>query len=70
MGDNGIILIQDLIDSKLRKEQELEFYQAELEKLMLKMSFVQQEIDLTNKIIDIIENEKVLDLKENIRKRK
>lgn len=70
MSDNGIILIQDLIDSKLRKEQELEFYQEELEKLMLKMSFVQQEIDLTNKIIDIIENEKVLDLKENIRKRK
>lgn len=70
MGDNGIILIQDLIDSKLRKEQELKFYQEELEKLMLKMSFVQQEIDLTNKIIDIIENEKVLDLKENIRKRK
>lgn len=63
---NSIILIQDLIDSKLRKEQELAFYQAELEKLQQKMYFVQSEINLTNKIIEIIETEKVLDIKERI----
>lgn len=63
---SSIILIQDLIDSKLRKEQELAFYQGELEKLQQKMHYVQAEINLTNKIIEIIETEKVLDIKERI----
>jgi len=68
MSDSKIILIQDLIDSKLRKEQELEFYQRELEKLQQKMWFVQKEIQLTVTIIDIIETEKVMDIQEHIRK--
>jgi len=68
MSDSKIILIQDLIDSKLRKEQELEFYQKELEKLQQKMWFVQKEIQLTVTIIDIIETEKVMDIQEHIRK--
>jgi len=68
MSDSKIILIQDLIDSKLRKEQELEFYQRELEKLQQKMWFVQKEIQLTVTIIDIIETEKVIDIQEHIRK--
>ena len=68
MSDSKIILIQDLIDSKLRKEQELEFYQKELEKLQQKMWFVQKEIQLTVTIIDIIETEKVIDIQEHIRK--
>jgi len=70
MTDGKIILIQDLIDTKLRKEQELEFYQAELEKLQQKMWWVKKEIDLTETIIDIIETEKVMDLKENIRNKR
>lgn len=70
MNDGKIILIQDLIDTKLRKEQELEFYQKELEKLQQKMWWVKKEIDLTETIINIIETEKVMDLKENIRNRK
>ena len=70
MAEGKIILIQDLIDTKFRKEQELEFYQAELEKLQQKMWWVKKEIDLTEKIIDIIETEKVMDLQENIRKKR
>jgi hypothetical protein len=70
MNDGKIILIQDLIDTKLRKEQELEFYQTELEKLQQKMWWVKKEIDLTETIINIIETEKVMDLKENIRNKK
>ena len=52
-----ILLLQDFIEQKERKEKELEFYKAELEKLNKKMWFVQKEIQLTNKIIQIIENE-------------
>ena len=61
-----IILLSDIIEQKLRKEQELEFYQAELEKLQNKMFFLRREIDLTNTIIDIIDKETVYDVKENM----
>lgn len=61
-----IILLSDIIEQKLRKEQELEFYQAELEKLQNKMFFLRKEIDLTNTIIDIIDKETVYDVKENM----
>jgi len=60
MSDKKIILLTEIIDQKIRKEKELEFYQQELEKLQNKMFFVKKEIDLTNIIINIIQNEKVL----------
>lgn len=52
-----ILLLKDFIEQKERKEKELEFYRAELDKLNTKMWFVQKEIELTNRIISIIENE-------------
>tara|TARA_X000000950_G_C13832448_1_gene626796 strand:+ start:144 stop:320 length:177 start_codon:yes stop_codon:yes gene_type:complete len=52
-----ILLLKDFVEQKERKEKELEFYRTELDKLNKKMWFVQKEIELTNKIIDIIENE-------------
>ena len=64
--DKKIIFLTDLIETKVRKEKELEFYQKELEKLQVKMFYVRKEIDLTNTIIDIIENEKVLDIRDNV----
>jgi uncharacterized protein YlaN (UPF0358 family) len=57
-----IILISDVIEQRLRKEQELEFYEKELEKLQSKMFWLKKEIDLTNRIINIIEAEEVIDL--------
>ena len=66
MNMSKIILIEDLLDAKLRKEKELKYYQEELEKLQVKMFFIKKEIDLTNTIIDIIEKEKVIDLKKGI----
>jgi len=60
-----IILISDVIEQKLRKEKELEYYEQELAKLQGKMFWLKKEIELTNTIIDIIENENVLDLAES-----
>jgi len=57
-----LIQITDVIETKLRKEKELEFYQKELEKLKTKMFFIQKDIEITNLIIDMIENEKVADI--------
>lgn len=61
-----IILITDIVETKLRKEKELAYYQEELEKLKEKMFFLQKDIDITNLIINMIENEKVLDVKEQM----
>ena len=61
-----IILISDIVETKLRKEKELQYYQEELEKLKQKMFFLQKDIDITNLIINMIENEKVLDVKQQM----
>ena len=42
-----IILIEDIYEMRKRKEQELEFYHQELEKLRGKLFFVQKEIDIS-----------------------
>ena len=57
-----ILLINDLLDIRARKLKELEFYNQQLKELQLKMVFIQQEIQLTNKIIDMIEKETVIDI--------
>ena len=61
-----IILLTDILENKVRKEKELEFYQKELERLQQKMFWVKKEIEVTNTIIDIIEKEMVYDVKEQM----
>jgi hypothetical protein len=61
-----IILLTDVLETKLRKEKELEFYQKELEKLQQKMFFLKKDIEITNLCIHIIEQEKVLDIREQM----
>ena len=65
----NIILLTDIIEQKVRKEKELEYYQQQMEELQKKMFFVKKEIDVTSMIIDIIETEKVVDLREYTYKR-
>ena len=59
-----IILVQDIYDLRKRKQEELDFYHKELERLQIKMNYLRVEMDLTNRIIDMIENEKIVDLQE------
>ena len=59
----NIIIIQDLLETKNRKEKELAFYQEELRKLQEKMHYIKLEIQLTSDIILMIENEKIMDLR-------
>ena len=61
-----IILLTDILDTRLRKEQELAFYQRELEKLQEKMMFLRKDIQITNLCIEIIEQEKVVDIREKM----
>ena len=69
-GDKKFIInISDLYDEEERKQKELEFYQLELEKLMLRLGMLQHEIGVTETIINMIEGEYLVDLKEAIKKR-
>jgi len=65
--DAKIIIIQDLLDTKLRKEKELAYYNEELRKMEERMHWLRMEIKLTSDIIDMIEREKMLDIREWIR---
>lgn len=56
--EGKILLLTDIIEQKVRKEKELSYYQEQLEELEQKMWFLRKEIDLTNMIISVIENEK------------
>jgi hypothetical protein len=62
--ENKITLISEFIETKLRKEQELEFYQKQLEELQSKMGYLRKDIDITNVIIDLIKSEKILDIED------
>jgi hypothetical protein len=69
MTEGKLILLSDVLEQKIRKEKELEFYQRELEKLQQKMFFLRKEIDITNLCITIIQNESVYDVKEQMEKK-
>ncbi|MDB4339565.1 hypothetical protein OAA08_00615 [bacterium] len=66
MSDRKILFITDLIDQRLRKEKEIEYYEKELEEITKKLFFLKKEKELTELIINIIQSEKVIDVRENI----
>lgn len=63
---NKLILISDIIETRLRKEKEIEYYQKQIEKIQQKMFFLHKDLEITNLIIDMIEKEKVVDIKEQM----
>ena len=61
--ERKIVLLSDFIEQKVRKEKELEYYTQQLEELQKKLFFIRKEIELTNLIIDIIDKEQVINVK-------
>ena len=60
--------MSDLLDIRTRKIKELDFYNQQLKELQLKMVFIQQEINLTNRIVSMIEKEQMVDIGLHIKK--
>ena len=54
---NSIISITDIIENKVRKEKELEMYQAQLDELMRKKFWLEKEIQMATFIIQAVRNE-------------
>ena len=67
---SSIILLSDIIEQKLRKERELHFYEEQLELLMVRMESLKKEINVTNTIIRIVSEDKVIDLQQYIEDKK
>jgi hypothetical protein len=63
MTETNIIILEKLIASRLQKEKELKYYEEELLELQEKMNRLQMDIDVTNIIIKMINDENVVDLK-------
>ena len=60
----NVVSLTDLIESRLRKQQEIDYYQESLVRLQRKIGELGKEVDITTLIIDMIENERVLTLVE------
>ena len=63
-----VISLTDLIESRLKKQREIEYYQETLEKLQRKIAELDKEVGITTIIIDMIETERVLTIDEKLGK--
>lgn len=63
MDNTNVIVLEKLIASRLQKEKELKYYEEQLLELQEKMTHLQMDIDVTNIIIRMINDENVVDLK-------
>ena len=61
---NNVVSLTELIETRLRKQQEIEYYQETLTELQKKIGELNIEVDITTLIIDMIETERVLTLDE------
>ena len=55
---NNIINLEGVRDINEKIDQQLEFYQARKEKLELRLSMAQRELDQTLWLIDVLEKER------------
>ena len=61
MSDTNIISFLELQNNK-EKDAELIFYREKLNSLRMRQSFIHAEIELTLKIIEMIEKEKIIEV--------
>ena len=64
--DSRIIFLTDLIDTKERKEKEIDYYEKQLKEIENKLFYLRKEQDLTKTILNLIESEKIIDLQQYI----
>ena len=58
--EGNIISLTDVIESKVVKEKELEYYREQLVEIQRKIAFLETDLNLTKQIIRMIETETVL----------
>ena len=58
-----IIFITDLIESKVQKQREIEKNESQLKIIEEKLFFLRKEKEITETILELIEHEKIIDLR-------
>ena len=61
-----LILLEEFLEQRLRKEQEISYYEKQMEEIERKLFFLRKERELTATIIDMLTREKVVDLQEMV----
>ena len=64
--EHKLILLEDFLEQRLRKEQEISYYEKQMEEIERKLFFLRKERELTATIIDMLTREKVVDLQEMV----
>ena len=64
--EHKLILLEDFLEQRLRKEQEISYYEEQLQEIEKKLFFLRKERELTATIIDMLTKEKVVDLQEMV----
>ena len=68
-GESSIVVLADILEQKLRKEHELTYYEGQLAQLLLRMDFIRKEIEITNMIIELVSDEKIVSMQEYLDKK-
>ena len=55
-----IISLTDIINSKVVKEKEIQYYYEQLEEIQRKIAFLETDLNLTKTIIRLIEDQKIV----------
>ena len=64
--DGKIISLTEVIESKVIKEKELEFYREQLREIQTKIGFLELDLQLTKQIIGMIEEESVVSIDNSV----
>ena len=64
--EHKLILLEDFLEQRLRKEQEISYYEEQMKEIEKKLFFLRKERELTATIIDMLTREKVVDLQEMV----
>ena len=64
--EKKLILLSDFIETKVRKVFVFDYFHVVVEYLLNVCLFLKKEIDLTNLIIDMVNNNTIIDIREQL----
>lgn len=56
----NIVSLTDVLENKIIKEKELEFYREQLVEIQRKIAYLETDLNITKQIIALIEQEKII----------
>ena len=57
-----IISLTDVLENKVVKEKELQYYREQLGEIQRKIAFLETDLNITKQIISMIEQEKIIEV--------